>query len=340
MEPNRRPRTDRRQRGDEDEGLSEEEFAVAEGLRESDAGSNEEQPNNLVEEPARVESSSTEGDGSVSAFAAFNVPSFEIVWKGSPNFWAGRNNLTPVAIVDHIMQGTLDATTGWFNNPNSEASTHFGVGKDGRIFQFVRVENTSWGNGTINKPDLNIPWLADAINRKINPNRLTVSIEHEGKTGEPFSETMYQATLFLHTQLIKQLGIPVNRQHIVGHYQLDLVNRPFCPGTGFPWDRLMADLKAIFAPSPVKPDGQTPTGDPPGFVAQEFGPGTVNTNNAFVRAWPSFGAEGKVLRKLPKGTLLTFTGFTDQGPSFQNGTRWYKIRQEDGAGWIHSKLIS
>jgi len=83
----------------------------------------------------------------------------------------------------------------------------------------------------------------NAVQNKINPNRLTISIEHEGKTGEEYPEAQYQATLFLHKMLVSQFQIPVDRHHIIGHYQIDSVNRPQCPGRAFPWSRLMEDLQ-------------------------------------------------------------------------------------------------
>ncbi len=39
-----------------------------------------------------------------------------IVWKGSPNFWSGRQGHKPEGIVIHIMAGTLIGTDAWFNN--------------------------------------------------------------------------------------------------------------------------------------------------------------------------------------------------------------------------------
>jgi N-acetyl-anhydromuramyl-L-alanine amidase AmpD len=330
---NLHPRIERDKQGEPDsaEGL------LADGVFPEDDGSASTDPNNLQES---TEATGAES-GSVGAFSA-GGSAFDIVFKSSPNCWQGRNGLTAIAIVNHIMQGTLDATTSWFMNQSAEASTHFGVGKDGRIIQYVRLENSAWGNGPVNKPDPNIEWLADAISKGINPNRLTVSIEHEGKTGEAFTETMYQATLFLHKQIIRQLNIPVDRHHIIGHYQIDSVNRPLCPGKGFPWDRLMADLKAEFSQAAANPQPVTqPQGDPPGYTNLPFGPGAVAFNNAYVRAYPSFDPSiGTVQRKLTKDTMLHFDGYTDQGPAFQSSYRWYKISQQDGGGWIHARMIS
>lgn len=161
------------------------------------------------------------------------------------NFWPGRAGHKPVAICNHIMQGTMESTLGWFRNPASEASAHYGVARDGRVWMFVDPANAAWANGIVQNPDLSIKWLAQAISDRINPNNLTISIEHEGNTGEPFPETQYQATLALHKLLIRQFNIVPDSQHIIRHSQIDSVKRPFCPGLTFPMDRLLKELNSM-----------------------------------------------------------------------------------------------
>lgn len=158
-----------------------------------------------------------------------------IKWIGSPNFSSPKGYKT-IAIVNHIMEGTLAGTDSWFTNPASKVSSHFGVGKKGEIHQYVDIKNHAWANGSVNKP--NWPLLICGV----NPNYYTVSIEHEGKSGDVMSEAQYQATLSLHRWLIDTLGIPLTQDNIIGHYRIDSVNKSRCPGTGFPWDLLFEDL--------------------------------------------------------------------------------------------------
>ncbi|TGE31356.1 N-acetylmuramoyl-L-alanine amidase [Desulfosporosinus sp. Sb-LF] len=68
-----------------------------------------------------------------------------IVWKGSPNFSSSKGYRT-LAIVNHIMSGTLTGTDAWFTNPESKVSSHFGVGENGAIHQYVELENVAWAN--------------------------------------------------------------------------------------------------------------------------------------------------------------------------------------------------
>ncbi len=189
------------------------------------------------------------------------------VWKGSSNYWAGRDNNKVVAIVDHIIVGSIESANGWFNNPQSEVSAHFGVAKDGRVWQWVSTNDTAWANGKTEQVDQSVPWLVNAVNNKVNPNSLTVSIEHEGNTGDVFPEAQYLATLSLHRMLVRDLKIIPDRQHIIGHYQVMKFQKANCPGKGFPWTRLMGDLAVDSindigsspapAPAPTLPDGFT-----------------------------------------------------------------------------------
>jgi N-acetyl-anhydromuramyl-L-alanine amidase AmpD len=278
---------------------------------------------------------------------AFQPGAYKIEWKGSPNFWYGRAGQSAIAIVDHIMQGTMESTNGWFKSRRSEASTHFGVARDGRIWQWVEVENTAWANGVMQNPDPSVAWLAECRNENINPNTRTISIEHEGYSGKPFTEEQYQATLWLHKYLCVTYNIAPDREQIVGHYQIQARDRAGCPGATFPWERLMNELtSAVNLPPPAPAPDYDPSKnkwarDVPMVTWVRFGPGTVNSNNAFVRSRPSLSITDKSLvRVLNRGKMVRFIAYTDAGPVFKSGVRWYLIADEDGGGWIHSMMIS
>ncbi|MHB1651568.1 MAG: N-acetylmuramoyl-L-alanine amidase [Desulfitobacteriaceae bacterium] len=169
-------------------------------------------------------------------------PKPNMTWIGSPNYGLprsteGRGGNTVIAIVDHIMEGTLTGTDSWFQDPAAQASAHFGVGKNGEIHQYVDINNVAWANGVVNQPS----W--PLLDPNVNPNYYTVSIEHEGQSGDPFTEVQYQATLALHRWLIDTFGLQVNENTIIGHCRIDSVNRADCPGPAFPWQRLFSDLK-------------------------------------------------------------------------------------------------
>lgn len=166
----------------------------------------------------------------------------DIKWVGSPNYGLprgekGRRGHKVIAIVDHIMAGTLTGTDSWFNNRVSGASAHFGVGKKGQIHQYVSLDNAAWHAGHVRKPSWNL-LIPDA-----NPNYYTIGIEHEGQPGDIMTEEQFQATLSLHKWLIKEYGLAVTNDTIIGHYRIDSVQKANCPGPSFPWERLFEELK-------------------------------------------------------------------------------------------------
>lgn len=148
------------------------------------------------------------------------------------------------AVVWHVAEGSRAGVRSWFHNKASEASTHYLVCKNGDIVQFVDENVTPWANGTINKPRLSNPVVADIVNSKINPNRLTISIETEGYTGEYRSadSPLGRSLVALTRDIMQRHGIPIDDDHILGHNELDSVNRPNCPGN-LDWDGLLAAVK-------------------------------------------------------------------------------------------------
>lgn len=158
----------------------------------------------------------------------------EIIWRPTPNFSMGRKGRVPTAIVDHITAGNFPGCLSWLLNPQAQASAHYLVNRAGQIYQLVKDEDTAWHAGIVNNPN----WpLYDGT----NPNRYTLGIEHEGFDGT-ITEAQYQSTLWLHQQLIAKWKLPITTDHIIGHYRIDSVNRPNCPGPNFPWQRLFAEL--------------------------------------------------------------------------------------------------
>jgi N-acetyl-anhydromuramyl-L-alanine amidase AmpD len=171
-----------------------------------------------------------------------------IKWIGSPYFGyprgaRGRTVHNAIAIVDHIMAGSLSGTDAWFNSAgNDGTSAHFGVGKNGEIHQYVNLGDVSRHAGNVRNSTWPLLKYGNISGSPINPNWYTVGIEHEGHPGEEFPEAQYQATLQLHRWLIEEMGIVPGSDTIIGHYRIDSVNKANCPGPTFPWERLLGDL--------------------------------------------------------------------------------------------------
>lgn len=172
--------------------------------------------------------------------------------RKSPNIYKGRRGHKPDMIVSHITEGSYAGAVSWLCNPVSKASSHFVVSRKGEITQLVSLEDSSWCNGTSVTSSSKIHYSKSSLpkvrNRKTNANYFTISIEHEGFSHESngrLSPEQFEATVWLHKWIIAEvkriygIDIPVNREHLVGHYQVNPITKPFCPGKNFQWDELI-----------------------------------------------------------------------------------------------------
>ncbi len=146
----------------------------------------------------------------------------------------GRFGFKPEAIVLHIAEGSLIGAYSWFNTPTSKVSSHYMVGKNGEVWQFVADENTAWHAGGAMNPTWNL------LKPNVNPNFYTIGIENEGFTGNTFTDSMYTSLAQLIALLCQKFDIPLDRDHIIGHYQINSVSRANCPGSGLDFSKLIS----------------------------------------------------------------------------------------------------
>lgn len=112
-------------------------------------------------------------------------------------------------IVMHTAEGYYQGTIGWFRNPSSKVSAHYVISKDGRITQTVYDED-----------------IARHV-QKINIRDASIGIEHEGFVDEsdwarlPDRQSMYISSAKLVRHLAIKYGIPRDREHILGHGEVD-----------------------------------------------------------------------------------------------------------------------
>jgi N-acetylmuramoyl-L-alanine amidase len=171
------------------------------------------------------------------------------------NFDRPRGGVRPEAVVLHIAEGTLAGMDAWFNNPAAGVSVHFGVGKDGRVHQYVSVDDTAFGNGVVEQGN-----TARLIreNAGINPNAWTCSIEHEGFTGETLTPEQWEASTRLTAWLFSAhllaggaTGVAVDRDHILRHADISPRTRSRCPGWPEPYhEGYIARVQRLLAPEP------------------------------------------------------------------------------------------
>jgi N-acetylmuramoyl-L-alanine amidase len=179
------------------------------------------------------------------------------IWHPSPNFWPGRAGSGVDGIVLHgTAGGDGPSVAAMLSDPAREASTHFVIGQDGAVHQLVRLRDSAWGNGIPDRPR----WSLVTERAGVNPNRYTVSIEHakySADNSDPLTDAQLVASVALVRWLLEvlpELGLAGDhlverrdagalRDIVIGHCDIDSVNRAHCPGT-WDWHAYLALLAA------------------------------------------------------------------------------------------------
>ena len=142
----------------------------------------------------------------------------------------------------HIAQGTAQQTYQTFQN--EQKSSHYLVTNTGKVWQFVKEEDTAWAQGIKNNPSAQI--VLDRIDK--NPNSYLISIEHEGK--DDISYVQYSASALLLYEICSQWNIPLDRTHIIRHNEIN--KGKTCPAK-ISVEELIRQAK-LYAPLPLEPE--------------------------------------------------------------------------------------
>ena len=106
-------------------------------------------------------------------------------------------------IVIHDTEESYDGTVATFTNPRSYVTAHYVVRSgDGHVAQMVRTKDVAWHAGS---------WYT---------NMHSIGIEHEGFAelgGTWYTEPMYRSSAELVRYLAQRFDIPLDRQHVIGH---------------------------------------------------------------------------------------------------------------------------
>lgn len=151
-------------------------------------------------------------------------------WLASPNYSSGRSSYEFVLI--HTMQGSYAGTKSWFQNPNSNVSSHYIVrSSDGEVTQMVEHRNTAWH--------------AQCYNGR------SIGIEHEGYVQDParwYTDAMYRESAKLTAWIANRHGIPKTRSRIIGHAEVPRACNTgghTDPGSGWNWTKYMSFVNGI-----------------------------------------------------------------------------------------------
>ncbi len=176
------------------------------------------------------------------------------------NYDVGRSGQAVKAVVLHIAAGPMSAIFPTFNNAVSLASTHFAVAKDGTIEQYVSIQDTAYGNGLkyqngqwYNARGVLVHPTWQGLEPPRNPNLYTVSIEHEGQPQDVWTPEMYAANTRLLQWIAQQCNLTyVPHQTLVGHYEINPVDRPNCPGPNVNYEQICADANGTESPETLE----------------------------------------------------------------------------------------
>ncbi|MCX5416762.1 MULTISPECIES: N-acetylmuramoyl-L-alanine amidase [unclassified Streptomyces] len=130
-------------------------------------------------------------------------------------------------VIVHVTQGSYASAVRVFQDPAHQAATHYIVRKNGRVTQMIRELDVAYHAG----------------NRSFNER--SIGIEHEGFVDRPqdFTAQMYESSARLTAAICERYGIPVDREHIIGHVEVPGTDHTD-PGPHWDWPRYMKLVRA------------------------------------------------------------------------------------------------
>jgi hypothetical protein len=196
------------------------------------------------------------------------------IWRPSPNF--GTRSTSPKMVIIHTCEGNYSGCWGWLVQARAGVAAHYVVSSDGsEISQLVRESNKAFH---IAAPyDCARNGGSNCALNQVGSNEFTIGIEHAGfGSQKTWSSGEINASAKLVCDITKSWGIPRDRQHIVGHGQLQPWNRTD-PGAAWPWAAYMRKInEACFTTGAPPPSNPPPSNPPPTQAA----PLIIDSNNA------------------------------------------------------------
>lgn len=160
----------------------------------------------------------------------------EVEWAASPNYNSRRSSPVSLVVVHHTVIPTLEETVSHFQNPASQVSSHYVLGKDGRLVQMVKEEDRAWHAGVSS-------WKG---REDCNTYSIGIEVVNNGDGSDPFTEMQYSVLRDIVGMLVSRYGIA--RDMVVGHRDIALPpGRKVDPAANFDWSRLseFADRQAV-----------------------------------------------------------------------------------------------
>ncbi|MEE1789984.1 peptidoglycan recognition family protein [Streptomyces sp. BE308] len=139
-------------------------------------------------------------------------------------------------VVIHVTQGSFASAVRVFQDPGHGAAAHYVVRKDGHVAQMIRELDVAYHAG----------------NRSYNER--SVGIEHEGFVDRPkdLTKAMYESSARLTAAICGRYGIPMDREHIIGHVEVPGTDHTD-PGPHWDWDRYLKLVRRAATAGPTGP---------------------------------------------------------------------------------------
>jgi N-acetyl-anhydromuramyl-L-alanine amidase AmpD len=195
-------------------------------------------------------------------------------------------------VVIHDTEESYADTLATFENSHSYVSAHYVTrSSDGFVTQMVPTKDVAWQAGNW--------WI----------NTHSVGVENEGFALDAsyFTDQLYHSLARLTRYTAERYGIPLDREHIIGHDQVPGPTEVFQagmhwdPGTYFDWAHFMALVGAPITPSGADRTGRIVTIDP-----------NFETNQPPVSACDSSGRHPQPAQ--PTNFVYLHTGPSDAAP--------------------------
>ncbi|MFH0517680.1 N-acetylmuramoyl-L-alanine amidase [Streptomyces sp. M41] len=132
-------------------------------------------------------------------------------------------------VILHVTQTIYRNTLFVFENPKKNVSAHYVVrSADGHTSQCVRESDIAWHAGD---------W---------DHNTRSIGIEHEGWVDRTawFTTVMYETSARLTARICDRYGIPKDREHIIGHYEVPGTDHTD-PGPHWDWTRYIRLVNGV-----------------------------------------------------------------------------------------------
>lgn len=228
----------------------------------------------------------------------------------------GRSGASADYIICHIQEGSTVGSMDHFVNGHYDdgskvqASCTITIQRDGSILYVIPERDGPWTNGAVRNPTARGRALAA---RGGNPNIWCLTIEMEGYTKKAITEAQLRSAEWWIRDAARRHGIPLDRDHILRHADVDQVQRAHCPGDYFEplMGRLAQDQPA---PLPSENYGKIVHLPQPSRVTITASDG-LNT-----RQWGDLDAP--VMETWPTGRQFWASAYVI-GDSVDGENRWY-----------------